>query len=1206
VLADGATYLAVKPGMNNAEAIKATKKLVLDKSTKAVSNPKEVEAQLLDMKGWLTDRENAYANGDLSAKDSVYQYVNRQFHEMAGHLHYNMDAEPAERWLWEFIGMSEFKTLRDAFNTPAAQAFEKMGNLYERVRAALVRDGTKVAHKVTQMEDALIKIAPMSRETLRSQILNPVKNLLQYHTEDLAEIHAGNRARLEDAAYDRARKMLLNSEYTKNLVGGRIDEFMPVLRQIIELQHDSNKRQIQAIEKGVVVHNPFTGKDENASVGVLDPKLKVYDPVSGKMVSGVRRHLQVGPWTFSQKLSQEFNVMVNALRNSEWGKFQEAIGRIVEPGEETEGFLGNIGEAYKEDPEKARDLVAKFFNHQEHGDHVRNSFLRALAEMPRSLFDAPVMEDGVTSAPANPDLVSQAINSVAPGDAIGFAEELFDLHDGQGDKAKYVQQVMQRIADVYAQVDGIDRKSNSEPSSTRVRSIQGMTPDAMITAREIEDLPGTWFDYHNFDQRDMFRSAQNIASEIAFGRGQERGQAMVETMANEIDDAISRLNSERIKVQRINPGMIEQDVEKIVEKNLGDRYKYLKRFEERQHLLNKSVGRLSDYFRKENSPDGTVRVATRAGGFLGALMVNNPGSALYQMSQLFDTMFRYGVSPSTLATTGRVISKSAHEMAASMMQAIGVEMGNDAEYQQLRNDLGLTDPAAVAKIKDSFDRWHGESAPAFFLRSAGDVIQAGVNPVGEDAQHVVFRPGGVFSMSTNVADWGLTYGMWKMAERFVAKGMEHIKANPEKLESNYAITAKDLGLKEWNGDKEAFERLKLDMSRWGINFDQMVRSAIKRGDGTAFTNEEALRLHSMAMSEISSQANLSTMTAAAWNNSVIRFMIPLLGWSIRRTMGVSGKRLDQNGVTSMKALARGLAALSVISVGGLAISALVDRYYEDLLNKKRNLRPILSPGGFIEHTARLGQTGLFGELANGALSMGTGGDSRIISLDRRVVALSAFQTLQNSIATMINQGEADYARVIRPMAASLGAGGMLQYMQLVNNAFGLDNAESRITARMNAQNYLRAGGRELGMDVRGFSGGGGVQVNPMSPYISRMELAAYGNNAIDFQQAYKEAIDKAKQQGFDDPVDHIKRSFAARNPLKLVFQTALSESEYKKLLNSLPADGRQDVSEAVDHFNTFAQVIGARPFEGTKDKVAKLTAPKQFKPADFRASLQFR
>lgn len=1206
--ADGATYLAVKPGMSSADAPKNAKRLVLDKSKRTITNPKKMESELLDMKSWLMAREEAYNNGDLSAKDSVYQFVNRQFHEIAGHLHYNLDAAPAERWLWEFAAMSEFKTIKEAFNTAAAQAFERMGNLYEVVRSALVREGTKVAHRVTQLEDELIKIAPMSRDVLRSQVLNPTKNLLQYHTEDLAEIHAGDRERLAAAAYARVKKMLLDSDYTKNLIGPKINEFMPVLRQLIEVQHDYNKRQIEAIENGVMVRNPITGRDERASVGVLDPKLKVLDPTTGEMVSGIRRHMAVGPWTFSQKLSQEFNVMTNALRLSGWDKFQHIIGQYKEATENTPEFLGNVGEAYKEGGhDEASDLVSKFFSHPEHGDHVRNSFLRTVAEMPRSLFDAPVMEDGVTSAPANPDLVRQAINDVPAGDVIGFAERMFELHEGSGDKARYVQHVVQRLADIYKNVDGIERKTNPDPGSTRVRSIKGMTPGAMINAREIEDLPGSWFNYHDFDQRDVFRSSQNIASEIAFGRGQERGQAMVDTIANEIDDAIAKLQSERIRVQRINPGTTEQDLEKVVEKNLGQQYKQLKRFEERQHLLNKSVGRLSDYFRKDNSPDGTVRVATRAGSFLGALMVNNPGSALYQMSQLFDTMFRYGVSPSSIFATSRVVAKSVHELAASMMQAVGVEIGNNAEYQELRNELGLTDPAAAAKLKDSFSRWHGETTPAFAIRAAGDVIQAGINPVGERAQHVVFRPGGVFSMSTNIADWGLTYGMWKMTERFVAKGIEHLRSNPSKLEGGEPLTWRDLGLKEWNGDRESFERLKLDMSKWGIDFDQMVRSAIKRGDGTAFTNEEALRLHSMAMSEISSQANLSTMTASAWNNSIMRFMIPLLGWSIRRTLDVSGKRLDQDGVTSMKALGRGLAALSVISVGGLAISALVDRYYEDLLNKKRNLRPILSPAGFIEHTARLGQTGLFGELANGVVNMGSGGDSRIISLDRRVVALSAFQTLQNTIAVMINQGEADYARVVRPLAASLGAGGMLQYMQLVNNVMGLDNAESRITARMNAQNYLRAGGREIGMDVKTFSGGGGAaQVTPMSPYISRMEMAAYGNNGVDFQIAYREAVSRAKELGHDDPVDYVKRAFAARNPLRLVFQTPPSETEYRRLLNSLPEDGRNDVTEAVDHFNLFSELIGARAFEGKKEKTAKITAPK-FKVDAFRsAALSFR
>lgn len=1202
VFRDGAEYLAAKPGMSSADVLERNKdgslknlnKLTLD-STRKATDPRVVSDHLLGMKEWIDERDSAAKNGDDSAHDSVYQSVKRSYQELAAHIHYNLAEEPSQRWMLELAFMPVFKRLREAFGTPASQAVDRIGNLYERVRSTLTRDGVKVGHKTMQLEDEILKLAPMTRERLREDILNPAKALLQYRTRDIAETYAGQPEKIRRAAYDRVRSMLLSNKATRDIVSGNIEKIMPSLERLIEHQHEANKRQIAALESGIQVYNPFTGKYENSGVGVLDPKLKVFNPITGKMEAAIRRHVDVGPWTFSQRMHRNFSLMLNALRNSDWASFEDVIGKAKPETENTPAEPGLLAKAYSESPEAARALVNKFLNHAEHGDQVKESFFRAIAEMPEEAgFESPVMADKVTRPPADPELVREAIDASGTHDLVGFAERLFDLHNAEGSKADYVQEIAERMNDYFKQADTLERQNNPGLKEGSVRAIRGMTPDAMINARELENLPGSWFDYHDFDQRDMFRMSERIASEIAFGRGQERLASLVDTIGKESEDARLKLETERSKVKRSNPSLQDRKVEEIVRKNLGEGYQKLKNFEKRQSLVGKSAIQLSDYFRRDYSPEGTLRTMTRAGQFLGNLMVNNPGSAIYQMAQLFDTVFRYGASPASLTTTGTAIKRAVHESVASLAQAVGIQMGNGSEFHERYVRLGLNDPAVANRFRDSFDRWQGESAGAFGLRAASEITQAGINPLGEASQHTVLRPAGIFSMSTIIADRALTDGIWKLVERFVAKGLDYYKDNTSKLEdATHSLSHDDLGLSNWNGDRASFERLKKDMERWGMNYDDMVRGAARRSDKTIITDEEAMRLHSMAMSEISSQANLATMTPAAWNNSVIRFMVPLLGWSIRRTLDVSSKRLDINGKMSAKALAQGMAALAVISTGGLALSALVDQYYEDILGKKRNLRPILTPGGLLEHSARLGQTGLFGELANGALNVGTGGDNRIVSLDRRVVAVSAFMTVQSAISAMVNQGEADYAHVVRPLVAAMGGGGALQYMQMANRAFGLDNVEAQINMRMNAQNYLRVVGRQLELDVRSYGGGAGYSnVTPMSPYLTRMELAAYSDDAVSFRIAYNEAIAKAKAQGYPDPVDQVKRSFAAKNPLRIAFQTSPSESDYKRILNALPSDGRRDVSDAVDQFNRYAESIGARGFEGKVEKSASTTIGK--------------
>ena len=205
-------------------------------------------------------------------------------------------------------------------------------------------------------------------------------------------------------------------------------------------------------------------------------------------------------------------------------------------------------------------------------------------------------------------------------------------------------------------------------------------------------------------------------------------------------------------------------------------------------------------------------------------------------------------------------------------------------------------------------------------------------------------------------------------------------------------------------------------------------------------------------------------------------------------------------------------------------------------------------------------------------------------MDGRVVALSAFQNVQQAVSAWINQGfNADYTHVTRPLAQSLGGGGLMQYMDIANHVLGFDNAESRSIARINAENYLRVVGRQLQLDVRE-GDGGRSNPTPLSPYLTQMELAAYGNDGAAFMEARNNAIRVAGEMGQPDPVDSVKRSYAARNPLRAVFKTPPSEQDYARILSALPDSGRRDVSEAVTLFNRYADSIGATPFEGKREK----------------------
>jgi hypothetical protein len=118
---------------------------------------------------------------------------------------------------------------------------------------------------------------------------------------------------------------------------------------------------------------------------------------------------------------------------------------------------------------------------------------------------------------------------------------------------------------------------------------------------------------------------------------------------------------------------------------------------------------------------------------------------------------------------------------------------------------------------------------------------------------------------------------------------------------------------------------------------------------------------------------------------------------------------------------------------------------------------------------------------------------------------------------------------------ALGFGGALQNFQLSNHLLGLDNFESRYAARTNVNNILRSAGKELGLDVRKFSGGGALPT-PMKPWMTEMVLSAYANDGIAFRNAYGMALKAAEAMGKEDPVKSVKSSLTMYHPLRYVFR----------------------------------------------------------------------
>jgi hypothetical protein len=1195
VFRDGAEFNAAEPGMTDEEVFKAKDKVVLD-SDNNPTKPEHLKNRAIRMKEFLMEREQQHKDGNAAAKGRAYQMVAAQYQELGVSLNYRLDEAPGDRSMFELYVMPVFARIGDAFYTPAAQLVKRTGYHFARVEGFLRNISDGLYDKDYRIRREIFKIAPKLNDDTLQEFINSAKVTLEENTADLVEVFADQPTKLQRVAYQRVQDQIMGTKMARDLELDKVaDKFMAKFEELVELEYKfGNEFFLGQVLKGIEIINPVTGQYEAAGLKVSDPKIKVLNE-RGEMVDGLRRHFKKGWRTFGgRRVSVDFNQMAYAMRKSNWAAFQEKVGG------------GKLKEAYLEDPESAREMLAEFFNNSEHGTVVQELFFRMLAEQPnQSVFDAPGVDEA-GSIPAEPAKVIRALNEAEPGDLVEFAETLFDLHDGDGEVADYLQSIADRLGDYWNQVDSIAGEYFPDDGKTNpTNSIKGMSPEALIDSREIDGLPSRWFTFYKFDKPSLHRLSRMIAAEVAFGRKQEYLASLMDTVAKEVADAKMKLEVERQRVRRINPAWDKKKVEKEVAK-MPD-YKRLSSVEQRSSLVRQSIHDLSTFFRKENNPEATIQFGIRFAQTLSRLMVNAPASAIYQMAALFDNLFRYGVSKETLKATGIILKRNMSEVVSSLAQGIGMQIWQGDHFNDLFNRLNLQYAERVKRFGDEFQRWDNESAPAHAARLIQEVTSTPINLSGKEAQHVLFRPTGLFDWMTMVADKAITEGTWRLVSDYISRGIEFRRNNPD-LPADYKLTIKDL--KGSMGSEAVLNKLRDDLLNFGMDYDEMVNAAMKRNDGRVFTDEEALRLHSMAMTLISSQSNIATMTPAAWNNTILQWVIPLLGWAFRRTLDVTGKRLDENGKWQAAALGRGMVGIAAATVGGLALSALVDRYYEDIIQRKRNLAPMTSAKGIIEHAARAGSTGLFGEFVNGLVNVHTGGDSRVISLDRRVVVVSSMMGIQSAISNMINQGGPisgfDYSRVGRPLMASLGGNGMLQYMNMANRMLSLDNAESRINSRINAQNYLRVVGRELELSVRKPSGGTGT-ATPMTPYITRMEMAAYANNAYDFKLAYDAAIKKARIEGHEDPVDHVKRAFSAKNPLRVVFQTPPSQPEYNRILLALPEDGRAAVQSAVDHFNRFAESIGARAFEGKADKkkVNPLLQPERRRAAFREAAFGF-
>jgi hypothetical protein len=922
---------------------------------------------------------------------------------------------------------------------------------------------------------------------------------------------------------------------------------------------------------------------------------RVNDPVAQ-----IQRHAVGDPkFTMPQGPSHSFAAMANNLMNAGWA------GTSVEPLKFSE-----VVKAYEEG--KLEELLGDRFK-----GAVWKEFVLPMANREtRSLFSGHRFDDGTYSL-AKTENVRRAAE-LANGNPVAFAEALAKLEGiSEQDLPAFVAETMDTFQNFAKNVIAVqqDRKASEEHMG------QFGAPHYLMDARLSEEWPNEWLEFDSMGENSSRLAIHRMALHAGLGRDAGRtGNGFLKAIADaqtELQLAAEQWQKlvDTVRKPNMTASAIESAAEDLARKSGKSKrdIALMKNAADNAAVVTKASEQTAAWFKVQASDMVEAKALLNWISTIAGLMVNGPKSALLNTTDmLVGPALANGISRTMLKRMALNWTAFAGEAVGSMFGAVGAQFQANADYHDKLQSAGLRDPDLDLSAMDwitagrsgevalnnrsglSARIAEGATRAAQLVRM---VTQLGLkNRAGTGYSTV--KLAAPFSTVSNWMNRAMIIGTWRTYETMGARAVEYLRNHPEAAaDPNFKFNAKGLGY----GETE-LSTLTAGLERWGMTLEGVARAAMEPG-APLFTNDQYRALAAMSNTEISLESG--PVSSPRWfGNDLVAAFTPLLRWSFSKTGQLQKAFRDPvTGEQTANALTHGMAAmlLTVVPVA-MMYAFMMDLYDRFLLGKKSNVRQFGQDNNllaFIEQNARVGNFGLWGDLANTVANLGGGGDLRGISMDSRVVLLNSMTSLMQTANALIAQDAADYSTIYRPVLQSLGGSGYLQYAQIVNRATGdalhripiagdLLAAEAKVTSRINVSNWLRAAGRELQMDVRQSTGRGGSTPTPTRPYISQMVLGALSQDSEMFYAAYQNALQEVARDFPDrDPDEYVRRAYSASNPLRTVFKTPPSETDYMMILSRLPDDGREDVAMAIELFNAYGESIGAKPFDGKEDEKPK-------------------
>lgn len=1204
---NGAAFIAMR--VKEDGTFERTDRVLQFKPDGSAVDSNQVRSDIAQNRQWLD--ENKEKSGE-----KFYEQVKQQTLQLA-----NLDVQRQYPAGWQAFGLQNIDKL---VRTPVAAVRELGGAASARINQKFQRFQFIQRSFAPELEGPSALWSDAQARVMKAAGMKDVGTFLEQIYDPVSYFLNSNPG-LDEAAAVRKATALAKRLATGEVAPDFNDQFATFLRRTKEL---SEKVSGIAEQYGIFIRDPRLGGELRRALPT--GWLTSMRSLRGALVQTVTEDMEKAGWQlgFREQKNAKGEVIRVPVRATTFDSIDPVNAKSPE---ERKSYFDGIANTAN-----LRGILQKLFSPQ-----IIQRWLEPFINKP----GAEPFEYGGRPIP---QLDVQAAWSRANGDVVTFIDELSKSvklntdEEGADPLALFRLSMLRQFDSLF----GMEAKLAYQAKQTRdLFDPMGPRPNALMEARMNEMIPPEHLAFQSFDSQAMHRLLGQLAFTGAFGRN---GEALI----SDFNELRSNLQGAKARFDQLKG--TTRGARAAEAAALGYDYRDLERAAKRYDAAREIQNQVQAVFGVGNpaGPFHDMRAGMSVLSGMAGQIVDNPKVGAYNLLSIAMRPFAMrSLGPMAISDTVKSYGGFLKSGAGSMLENMGLHLMHASDYAkevassegQVFRDLPygviLSDQGNRGKFQTSrTDRWL--IRPLTMLRALQRKgVKVGVTTEGNEFPRMAAIPGlGVLNTISQMAAQGGATNLVQRLEKLVVAGVQHFGANPQHAaDASYRFTARDLGVGKL--DAGVLDWFRNKTVEYGLgNLEDLARDAAPRQARAErlLTRDQVLRMAQMNANELDGASSINTTPLMLQTNPVLKMLMPLLRWPLWMMHTAHEGMQTAEGKANWKSVAKGLGTLALWNLPvGLAFTFLMDEYDDKLLGKKSNSRgvdkvagvPLVGPElallfgdrsvgqnllGFLERSAKAGNVyGLGADMLGQFVApYDPNSGQRQFSLDQRVLVMSQFLNLQQSMRNLLATNGADtWANFWRPFMMSIGGNGALHSIDITNNLLGLDNQESRLVSRINAQNWLRSAGRELQIPLQ--VGGGAGAPSPLSVWTREMQLAAMGNDRLAFQDAYTKALNAARSAIAEDPnvqpqnrereaLTRVLSSWRARDP-RSVFAVKITPAQYSQLLSTMDESGRDDVIEAVRRYETFTHTIAPSQFERQQQQ----TIRRAMTPQQARMQLNF-